>query len=111
MKITFEGLNEATRFAASQSANLGKKLSVFLVRKGGIKYVVADSAEKVGGKLLNEFGADTAINTVADTQSGELATDTVEESRPQEPVMIIVSEPPAEETKPTRKRSKKEVNE
>jgi len=61
MKQSFEGRKEAVDFAMSEATKRNKKLSVFLVKVGGIKYVVADSEELIKGKLLNEFGKDPVM--------------------------------------------------
>ncbi len=63
IRQTFDGLNPATDFAQIESRKQNKKLSIFLTRDNGVKYVVCDSevAKSIAGKFIASYGEDVVI--------------------------------------------------
>lgn len=65
MKQVFEGEMPARNFAQTESKKQNQKLSVFLTRDSGVKYVVCNSivAASMKGKLLGTYGDDMPART------------------------------------------------
>lgn len=63
MTQTFQGLQPAIDFAQVESKKQNKKLYVFLTRRDGVQYIVADAIGRLAvvGKLMGEYGSDPVI--------------------------------------------------